>query len=190
MADKSNPQLGIWSAVDKTYVGLADDNFLGQEGSFVYSENIDNFTNPKGVQLSRKAEALFDINVNNPRRYLLTSFGVDMVFFDTTIYAEGNLIYTFTGAKRFRNAIEFGRYIVVCFTTGTTSTYAPTQTNYNLSADDEDIDLQELGYILILNDSNMSTTPTIKNDSAYRFYGTTASIELITYLNNAIFIAA
>lgn len=36
----------------------------------------------------------------------------------------------------------------------------------------------------------MATAPTVKTDAGYRFYGTTASIELITYLNNAVFIAA
>lgn len=36
----------------------------------------------------------------------------------------------------------------------------------------------------------METSPTVKNDAGYRFYGTTSSIELITYLNDAIFIAA
>lgn len=190
MEEKANPEASLWSAVDKTYAGLADDNFLGAEGTFVYSENIDNFRNPKGIQLSTKVETLYALAEINPRRYLITRFGIQMVFFDTKIFANGTLIYTLTGANRFRNAIEFGSYIVVTFTTGTTATFAPTQTTYNLSANDEDIDLQECGYLLIHNTSTMVATPLVKDNVLYRFYGTTASIELITYLNNFIFIAA
>lgn len=113
-----------------------------------------------------------------------------MVFFDKYIYAEGNLIYTFTGSEVFRNAIEFGRYIVVCFTTGTSSLYTPGNTTYNESSDDEDIELQECGYLLIFNNVAMPITPTIKDDSDYRFYGTTASIELLQPGDGSIYIAA
>lgn len=66
-----------------------------------------------------------------------------MVFFDQHIYANGTLIHTFAGADSYRNAIEFGSYILVCYSTGTVNTYAATQTNYNLSASDLSIDLVE-----------------------------------------------
>lgn len=180
----ANPETWLW-VQDKWYAGLADDSFLGVEGSFLSSENIDNIRNPKGIQLATAPSQIYDLWESDPHKYLLTRFGIEMVFFDKKIYANWTLIYTLTGANDYRNAIEIGNYILVTFSTGTVSSFTAAQVTYNV-----DVDLALCGYILIENNATMDTAPVIDANAAYRFYGTTSSIELYSYNADFVIVAA
>ncbi len=104
-----------WSS-NKFYAGLGFDAFMGPDGSFQYSSNIDTRRNPRGFQLvpkvakydygSIKITAMTSVNASN--LFTFSSAG--------RVYKNHSLAYTLSGAvtsKEILNACIFKDYLYI-----------------------------------------------------------------------------
>lgn len=112
----ANPELEVR---DQFFQGLSETPYMWAKWQFLYSENIDTFTEPKGFKISPQPQLLDDMtaDANFDSEFILyTKYGVRLAFSKLWHYrVNGTYIGQIPSCFVFYNAIEFQDKIVYAY---------------------------------------------------------------------------